>query len=29
MHGGLRAYRQYDFAHALGNAHHMRELTAI
>ncbi len=29
VHDGLRAYRQDDCAHALCNAHHLRELTAI
>jgi len=29
VHDGLRAYRQYGCAHALCNAHHLRELTAI
>ena len=29
VHDGLTAYRQYDCAHALCNAHHLRELTAI
>ncbi len=29
VHDGLPAYRQYDCAHALCNAHHLRELTAI
>jgi len=29
VHDGLGAYRQYDCAHALCNAHHLRELTAI
>jgi len=29
VHDGLRAYRQYNCAHALCNAHHLRELTAI
>jgi transposase len=29
VHDGLAAYRQYPCAHALCNAHHLRELTAI
>jgi len=29
VHDGLVAYRQYDCAHALCNAHHLRELTAV
>ncbi len=29
VHDGLAAYRQYDCAHALCNAHHLRELTAV
>ncbi len=29
VHDGLTAYRQFDCAHALCNAHHLRELTAI
>ena len=29
VHDGLEAYRQYGCAHALGNAHHLRELTAV
>jgi transposase len=29
VHDGLEAYRQYGCAHALCNAHHLRELTAI
>jgi transposase len=29
VHDGLAAYRQYDCDHALCNAHHLRELTAI
>jgi len=29
VYDGLRAYRQYGCAHALCNAHHPRELTAI
>ncbi len=29
VHDGLTAYRQDDCAHALCNAHHLRELTAI
>ena len=29
VHDGLRAYRQYACGHALCNAHHLRELTAI
>jgi len=29
VHDGLRAYRQYECAHALCNAHHLRALTAI
>ena len=29
VHDGLSAYRQYGCAHALCNAHHLRELTAI
>jgi len=29
VHDGLSAYRQFDCAHALCNAHHLRELTAI
>jgi len=29
VHDGLPAYRQFDCAHALCNAHHLRELTAI
>lgn len=29
VHDGLTAYRHYDCAHALCNAHHLRELTAI
>jgi len=29
VHDGLVAYRQYDCTHALCNAHHLRELTAV
>jgi transposase len=29
VHDGLEAYRQYGCAHALCNAHHLRELTAV
>jgi len=29
VHDGLTAYRQFDCAHALCNAHHLRDLTAI
>lgn len=29
MHDGLAAYRQFGCAHALCNAHHLRELTAV
>lgn len=29
VHDGLAAYRQYDCRHALCNAHHLRELTAV